>query len=108
MTITNAMELTTTMTLALVVCSAISVIAMYRVLTNIVEHETELHDLRNRIKEIQYQRELRDAQLRGLVPATTGDVADPVEAIEIAQDAASQVAEALEESAPDQPTKQAA
>lgn len=108
MTITDAMGLSTGMLLALVICSAISVIAMYRVLTNIVEHETELHDLRNRIKEIQYQRELRDAQLRGLVPATSVEIVDPVEAVEIAEEAAAQVAEVLEESTPQEPAEQAA
>ncbi len=108
MTITDAMGLSTGMILALVICSVISIIAMYRVLTNIVEHETELHDLRNRIKEIQYQRELRDAQLRGLVPATSVEIDDPVEAIQNAEEAAAQAAQALEESTPQDPAQLAA
>ena len=102
------MGLSTGMILALFVCSAISVIAMLRVLTNIVEHETELHDMRNRLKEIQYQQELRDAQIRGLVgvnndePENESEIEpkDAVKAVEQAEIAAQGVADALEDAAP--------
>lgn len=100
MTINSVMGLTTGMILAFFVCSAISVLAMYRVLTNIIEHETDLHDLRNRLKEVQFQRELRDAQIRGLIAMNKDEPADAVEAVEQAQAAATQVADALGDASP--------
>ncbi len=100
MTIISVMGLTTGMVLAFFICSAISVLAMYRVLTNIIEHETDLHDLRNRLKEVQFERELRDAQIRGLVAISNDEPADAVEAVEKAQFAAQQVAEALGDATP--------
>lgn len=104
MTIKNVMPMSTSITLVFMICSAITIIAMMRVLTNIVEHETDLHDLRNQLKDAQYQRELREAQIRGLVPVVgeegTGSKDGPMnaeDAIDQAQAAASHVAEALED-----------
>lgn len=107
MTIRDVMPLSTSISLVFIICSAITIVAMLRVLTNIVEHETDLHDLRNQLKDAQYQRELREAQIRGLVPVNGGssveigvEMVDAEEAIDQAQHAASIVAEALDDSLP--------
>ncbi len=93
------MPLSSSMILVFLIFSTITVIAMMRVLTNIVEHETDLHDLRVQIQEVQYERELRDAQLRGLIPASVPETHDPIEAVEQTQIAADNVAAAIENEA---------
>ena len=92
------------------ICSLVTVLALLRTLTNIIEHETDLHDLRIRLKEVQYERELQSAQMLGLIPTPSEhgdgkfeDVGDEPEmgdadrAIARAQDAAEQVAAGLDE-----------
>ena len=80
-------------------CSAVTVIAMMRVLTNIIEHETDLHDLRNRVKELQYQRELRNAQIQGKIGVSSGPgEVEIVEEIDNAKAAALEVEQAIDES----------
>ncbi|MFG0314360.1 MAG: hypothetical protein ACF8LL_09270 [Phycisphaerales bacterium] len=95
------LELTPGMLAVFIICSAVAVLAMLRVLANIVEHETDLHDLRNRVKELQYQRELRNAQLSGRVGREQDDPPkDAIEATERAIDAAERVADAFEQPQP--------
>ena len=87
--------LSTGMIVVLVFCSGITVLAMMRVLATVIEHETDLHDLRNRIQEIQYERQLYYARIRGHIGAE--EPMDAVEAIELTEDAAERVREAIEE-----------
>ena len=92
--------LSTGMILVFVIASAATVFAMMRVFTNIIEHETELHDLRNRIKQLQFEQQLYLARLHGQISeeADVEIIEDdgPIEAIEHAQLAASAVADAIE------------
>jgi uncharacterized membrane protein (DUF106 family) len=91
--------LSTPMLIIFVLCSTVTIIAMLRVLTNIIEHETDLHDLRNRVKELQYQRELRNAQVQGKIGVTQeiGEV-EILDDIDNAQIAATKVEEAIDDS----------
>lgn len=91
----------TAMLLLFVIASAVTVIAMLRVYTNIIEHETELHDLRNRVRQLQYDRQLHLARMHGQIPEES-DVEivsepDAIEAVELASDAAEDVARALDQ-----------
>lgn len=92
--------LSTAMLLVFLIASAITVLAMMRVYANIVEHETDLHDLRNRIKQLQFERQLYLARLSGQIGPEEGEVEiledDPIEAVEQAEQAAAQVAASLE------------
>ncbi len=97
-------QLNTVMLLVFAIASGLTVLAMLRVFTNIVEHETDLHDLRNRIKQLQFERQLYLARLHGHIGPEIGEVEilddDPIEAVEQAQHAADQVAELLNEPQP--------
>lgn len=88
------------MLLVLLLASGITVLAMMRVFANIVEHETDLHDLRNRIKHLQFQRQLYLARLQGhIAPEEDGEVEvvvdSPIEALEQAERSAAKAAQAL-------------
>ena len=72
--------LSTGMLIVFVFASAITVFAMMRVFTNIVEHETDLHDLRNRIKQLQFDRQLYMARIAGHI--------GPEDDVEIVEDEA--------------------
>jgi hypothetical protein len=94
--------LSTAMLLVFLLASGITVLAMMRVFTNIVEHETDLHDLRNRIKHLQFERQLYLARLHGHIgPEEEGEIEilenDPIEAVERAEDAAAQAVEIIEQ-----------
>lgn len=93
--------LSTAMLLVLLIASGIAVLAMMRVFANIVEHETDLHDLRNRIKHLQFERQLYLARLHGQI-GPEDEVIDfsenaPVEAVEAAQQAAAQAEQSIDE-----------
>lgn len=92
------------MLLMFMLASAITVIAMLRVYTNIIEHETDLHDLRNRVRQLQYERQLYLARIQGQIPEESDvDIieepepleTDAIEAVELASAAAEDVNEAL-------------
>ena len=94
--------LSTAMLVILALSGTITVFAMMRVFTNIIEHETDLHDLRNRIKQLQFERQLYLARLSGHIPEE-GDIEvlddiknDPIEAIEQASAVAADLGEELE------------
>lgn len=93
------LQLSTAMLVAFAIGSAIAVLAMLRVLANIVEHETDLHDLRNRVKQLQYERELRQAQASGRLGKKSDE---PEDAIERAIEAAEEVADAIDQTTPQQ------
>lgn len=93
------LQLSTAMLVAFAIGSAITVLAMLRVLANIVEHETDLHDLRNRVKQLQYERELRQAQASGRLGKKSDE---PEDAIERAIEAAEEVADAIDQTTPQQ------
>lgn len=96
------LQLSTAMLVAFAIGSAIAVLAMLRVLANIVEHETDLHDLRNRVKQLQYERELRQAQASGRLGKKSDEPEDAIEATERAIEAAEEVAEAIDQATPQQ------
>lgn len=88
------------MLLMFVLASAITVIAMLRVYANIIGHETDLHDLRNRVRQLQYDRQLYLARMQGQISEESDveivEEPDAVEAVELASAAAGEVHEALE------------
>lgn len=89
------------MLLVFLFASAITVLAMMRVFTNIVEHETDLHDLRNRIKQLQFERQLYLARLHGHIgDEEEGEIEilenDPIQAVEQAERAAAATNRELE------------
>lgn len=94
--------LSTGMLLVLIFCSGITVLAMMRVLATVIEHETDLHDLRNRIQQLQYERQLYYARMRGQIAPE--ETPEPIEAVEKASQAAERVRQAAEE----QPVRAAA
>ena len=94
----------TAMLLMFVLASAITVIAMLRVYANIIGHETDLHDLRNRVRQLQYDRQLYLARMNGQIPeeSDVDIIEEPepletnaIEAVELASAAAGDVNEAL-------------
>jgi len=60
--------LTMSMQLVLLVAGGITVMAMLSVFANVIAHETQLHDLRNRVKELHYQHALYLARIDGQIP----------------------------------------
>jgi predicted RNase H-related nuclease YkuK (DUF458 family) len=94
--------LSTAMLVILALSGTITVFAMMRVFTNIIEHETDLHDLRNRIKQLQFERQLYLARLSGHIPEESdieilNDIEnDPIEAVEQAEAVAAELGEELE------------
>jgi len=90
------------MLLVLVIASAITALAMLRVFANIIDHETELHDLRVRVRELGYEQELYLARLKGDIAEQSpsgpqgNQELDPIQAVEQTQTASEQVLEALD------------
>ncbi|MFK7760003.1 MAG: hypothetical protein AB8C13_08655 [Phycisphaerales bacterium] len=48
--------------------AGITVLCLYTVYANVIRHETTLHDLRNRVEELQNQQAMHLAKLRGELP----------------------------------------
>ncbi|MFG0245334.1 MAG: hypothetical protein ACF8MF_04690 [Phycisphaerales bacterium JB052] len=92
--------LSNAMILMCLIGSSITVLAMLRVFANIIEHETELHDLRNRVKTLQYQKRLYLARIQGHIAEEEGEIEilddDPIEAVEQASQAAAELGEEIE------------
>jgi len=99
--------LSNAMLLMILFASAVTVLAMLRVFTNIIEHETELHDLRTRVKQLQFDQQLYLARISGQIPEESSveiidddpeivENADPIEAVELASDAADEVESAID------------
>ncbi|HCT45860.1 MAG: hypothetical protein CMJ35_02580 [Phycisphaerae bacterium] len=92
--------LSNTMILMCLIGSSITVLAMLRVFANVIEHETDLHDLRNRVKALQYQKQLYLARIQGHIAEEEGEIEilddDPIEAVEQASQAALEVGEAID------------
>lgn len=65
--------LTTGMLIVLFIASGITAMAMLSVFANVIGHETQLHDLRNKVKELHYQHAMYLARIEGLI-AEEGDV----------------------------------
>jgi uncharacterized membrane protein (DUF106 family) len=64
----NMESLTSPMLLVFVIAGAITTLAMLSVFANVIQHETQLHDLRNRVKELQYNHAMYIARLSGAIP----------------------------------------
>jgi len=60
--------LTMGMQLVLLAAGGITILAMLSVFANVIAHETQLHDLRNRVKELHYQHALYLARIDGQIP----------------------------------------
>ena len=76
------------MLLIFLIAAVITTVAMLSVFSNIIEHETQLHDLRNRVKELHYKQAIYLARVNGRI-AEEGE-------IEILDDDAGLIEEALE------------
>jgi len=59
--------LTSAMMIILLIASAITALSILSVFANIVRHETKLHDLRNHVKDLNYQHELYLARIDGRI-----------------------------------------
>ena len=63
---------TGSMTIFITLATAgITVLCLYTVYANVIRHETTLHDLRNRVEELQNQQAMHLARLRGELPELT-------------------------------------
>jgi hypothetical protein len=84
--------LTTGMLIVLLLTGGITALAMLSVFANVIGHETQLHDLRNRVKELHFQHAMYLAQIEGRI-SNQGDV----EIIEdcVDQNSANQPAESI-------------
>jgi len=68
------------MLFALAITSGITITAMLGVFANIIGHETQLHDLRNGVQDLQFKRAVFEARVSGQIPAESKK---PHEAIEL-------------------------
>ncbi|MGV6813674.1 MAG: hypothetical protein ACWA5W_01550 [Phycisphaerales bacterium] len=89
--------LTHAMTLTLIITGGITVFAMLGVFANVIGHQTQLHDLRNAVQDLQYQRALFDARMNGQIAPESKPQPTPEAAANPAPDAPSE----LPESQPD-------
>lgn len=89
------------MFLVFLLACGLTALAMMRVFTNIVDHQTELHDLRNQVKQLQYDQQLHLARIQGQID-DEGDIEilddpeDAIEAVEQTETPAAEVAELIE------------
>ncbi len=78
---------TTNMLIIFLLAGGITALAMLSVFANAIRHETQLHDLRNRVKELHYQHAMYLAKISGQIPEE-GEVEildDDDEVIEVAE-----------------------
>lgn len=59
--------LSTGMILALLISGGITSLAMLSVFANVIGHETQLHDLRNRVKDLRFQHAMYLARINGQI-----------------------------------------
>lgn len=52
----------------LLITSAITAVSILNIFAHSIGHETQLHDLRNHVKELHYQHALYLAQIKGQIP----------------------------------------
>ncbi len=74
--------LSTAMLIVLLIAGGITVVAMLSVFANVIEHETQLHDLRNRVRELHFNHAMYMARFRGQI----GDEPEEEGEIEILDD----------------------
>lgn len=81
--------LSTAMLIVLLIAGGITALAMLSVFANVIEHETQLHDLRNRVRELHFHHAMYMARFRGQIgeePLMEGEVEileeDPEAALE--------------------------
>ncbi len=60
--------LSTGMIVALLIAGGITTLAMLSVFANVIGHETQLHDLRNRVKDLQFKHSMYLARINGRIP----------------------------------------
>ncbi len=65
--------ITTSMLIMFLLAGGITTLAMLSVFANAIRHETQLHDLRNRVKELHYQHAMYLAKLSGKI-AEEGEI----------------------------------
>lgn len=68
------------MLFALAITGGITITAMLGVFANVIGHETQIHDLRNAVQDLQFKRALFDARVSGKIPVESDE---PQEAIEL-------------------------
>ncbi len=103
--------LSTSMLVVLLVAGAITVISMLSVFANVIGHETQLHDLRNRVKDLQFQHAMYIATISGQIPREgaveildeDGNVEQGEPALEVGIELPPEGADAPEESLPIEP-----
>ncbi len=88
--------ITTSMLIVFFLAGGITTLAMLSVFANAIRHETQLHDLRNRVKELHYEHAMYLAKISGKIAeegeieilddendTNTPPAAEPIEATEI-------------------------
>lgn len=68
--------LTAGMLIIFLIAGAITALAMLSVFSNVIEHETQLHDLRNRVRKLHYEHAMYLARLQGHIPENATDGGD--------------------------------
>ncbi len=81
---------TTSMLIVFLLAGGITTLAMLSVFANAIRHETQLHDLRNRVKELHYQHAMYLAKISGQISEEgeieiLNDDDEVVEAIEVGE-----------------------
>ena len=71
--------LSTSMILALLLAGAITTLAMLSVFANIIGHETQLHDLRNRVKDLHFEYAMYLARINNQIKDDDGEVLEAEE-----------------------------
>lgn len=92
--------ITTSMLIILLIAGAITTLAMLSVFSNVIGHETQLHDLRNRVKELHFEHAMYIARLNARIP----DEEDAYESVSELDDITAEPAEesiAIDEDRPD-------
>ena len=103
--------LSTPMLIVLLVAGAITVISMLSVFANVIGHETQLHDLRNRVKDLQFQHAMYIATISGQISKEgtvdildeDGNVEESEPALEVGIELPPEGADTPEESFPIEP-----
>ncbi|MBL4698409.1 MAG: hypothetical protein JKX70_06210 [Phycisphaerales bacterium] len=115
----HMISLTTGMLIVLGFTSAITALAVLSAFANVIGHETQIHDLRNRVKELHFQHALYLARMNSQIAEagveiveapstpTAPSLEDPSDALPISQDQPLPEAQSLPESQDAQPVQAA-
>lgn len=73
------------------IASAICMLSIYSVYGNVIRHETTLHELRNRVEDLQNQQALKIARLKGEIGPMDVEIIEQSETIPESETASAQL-----------------